>query len=122
MFPKKPLVGTTREDNSLKSRYSLHLLAVKTGRDILYAPWRYTVFAEGGQVLSLLGTKEDAEQFAADYELVPVGGIRSATQKKSEKSMPDLPKSSCGPTRPTPERPSVKYHSENSMALSSSSP
>ncbi|GAB7015384.1 SLC13 family permease [Methanogenium cariaci] len=84
IVPKKsPLVGTTREDNSLKSRYSLHLLAVKTGRDILYAPWRYTVFAEG-QVLSLLGTKEDAEQFAADYELVPVGDPERHTEEIGE--------------------------------------
>ncbi|NLO77594.1 MAG: hypothetical protein GX097_03775 [Methanomicrobiales archaeon] len=66
------LVGASREDISPKSRYSLHLLAVKTGKDILYAPWRYTVFAEG-QILSLLGTKEDAERFATDYDLVPVG-------------------------------------------------
>ncbi len=53
--------------------------AVKTGRDILYAPWRYLVFAEG-QTLSILGTKEDAEQFAADYELVPVGNPEHHTE------------------------------------------
>jgi di/tricarboxylate transporter len=84
IIPKiSPLVGTTREDISLKSRYSLHLLAVKTGRDILYAPWRYSVFAEG-QVLSILGTKEDAEQFAADYELVPVGNPERHTEEIGE--------------------------------------
>lgn len=84
IIPKNsPLVGTTREDISLKSKYSLHLLAVKTGRDILYAPWRYSVFAEG-QILSILGTKEDAKQFAADYSLVPVGNPERHTEEIGE--------------------------------------
>ncbi len=84
IVPKKShLVGTSREDISLKSRYSLHLLAVKTGRDILYAPWRHSIFAEG-QVLSVLGTKEDAEQFATDYSLVPVGNPERQTEEVGE--------------------------------------
>ncbi len=84
IVPKEsPLVGISREDLSLKSRYSLHLLAVKTGRDILYAPWRYSVFAEG-QVLSLLGTPEDAKRFATDYGLVPVGNPERMTEEVGE--------------------------------------
>ena len=84
IVPKEsPVVGMTREDLSLKRRYGLHLLAVKTGRDILYAPWRYSVFAEG-QVLSLLGTAEDAAQFATDYNLVPVGDPQRHTDEVGE--------------------------------------
>jgi len=84
IVPKEsPLVGTTREEVSLKSRYSLHLLAVKTGKDILFAPWRYTVFAEG-QVLSLLGTSEDAGRLATDYGLIPVGDQQRHTEEISE--------------------------------------
>ncbi|WFN34484.1 SLC13 family permease [Methanogenium sp. S4BF] len=84
IVPKKSsLVGASRDDISLKSRYSLHLLAVKTGRDILYAPWRYSVFAEG-QILSILGTPEDAERFAVDYDLVPVGNPERHTEEIGE--------------------------------------
>jgi di/tricarboxylate transporter len=77
------LVGATRDDIPLKSEYSLHLLAVKTGRDILYAPWRHSAFAEG-QVLSVLGTHEDAERFATDYDLVPVGNPERHTEEIGE--------------------------------------
>lgn len=84
IVPKEsPLVGMTREDVAIKSRYALHLLAVKIGKDILYAPWRYSVFAEG-QVLSLLGSAEDAEQFATDYGLVPVGDPQRHTDEIGE--------------------------------------
>lgn len=84
IIPKNsPIVSASRDEISLKSRYSLHLLAVKTGRDILYAPWRYSVFAEG-QVLSILGTKEDAKKFAADYNLVPVGNPERHTEEIGE--------------------------------------
>ncbi|WAI00456.1 SLC13 family permease [Methanogenium organophilum] len=84
IVPKEsPIVGMTREDVALKRRYGLHLVAVKTGRDILYAPWRYSVFAEG-QVLSLLGIEEDTEQFVEDYMLVPVGDPERHTEEIDE--------------------------------------
>ncbi|MBT8506866.1 citrate transporter [Methanomicrobiaceae archaeon CYW5] len=84
IVPKESqLVGMSREDVSLKARYSLHLLAVKTGRDILYAPWRYFVFAEG-QILSLLGTAEDAERFGTEYGLVPVGNQQRMSEEVGE--------------------------------------
>lgn len=84
IIPKEsPIVGMTREDVALKRRYGLHLVAVKTGRDILYAPWRYSVFAEG-QVLSLLGTGEDTKQFVEDYALVPVGDPERHTEEVGE--------------------------------------
>ena len=84
IIPKEStLVGTSREDLSLKATYSLNLLAVKTGRDVLYAPWRYSVFAEG-QILSLLGTAEDAERFATDYTLVPVGNQQRMSEEVGE--------------------------------------
>jgi di/tricarboxylate transporter len=66
-----PLVGKTRDEIELEARYRLYLLAVTEGEDVLYAPWRYTVFA-AGQTISLLGDPNDAETFAREYELRPV--------------------------------------------------
>ncbi|WOF16388.1 SLC13 family permease [Methanoplanus sp. FWC-SCC4] len=65
-----PLVGKTRDEIAMKSNYSIHLLAIISGGDVLYAPWRYTVFSEG-QIVSLLGKKDDVIKFADDFFLVP---------------------------------------------------
>jgi di/tricarboxylate transporter len=65
---QSPLVGKEREDVPIINQYNLHLLAITEASDVLYAPWRFTPF-HPGQYLSLLGTPEDAERFAADYAL-----------------------------------------------------
>jgi di/tricarboxylate transporter len=62
------LMGKVREDIPLKDAYHLHLLAVRSGDDLLFAPWRYTAFA-ANQDLFLLGSSEDALRFAQDYGL-----------------------------------------------------
>ncbi len=62
------LIAMVREDVPLKDFYHLHLLAVRSGDDLLFAPWRYTAFA-ADQDLFLLGSSEDAKQFAQDYGL-----------------------------------------------------
>lgn len=67
---ESPLAGKKREEIRPKSVYSLQILAVTEGKDVLYGPWRYTVFT-AGQILTLLGTQKDAERFAQDYDLVP---------------------------------------------------
>ncbi|NYT06494.1 MAG: TRAP transporter large permease subunit, partial [Methanomicrobiales archaeon] len=61
-----PLIGRTREEIPLQTRYHLNLLAIAEKSDVLYAPWRFTPFS-AGQTLSLLGTAADAESFAADF-------------------------------------------------------
>jgi di/tricarboxylate transporter len=63
-----PLIGRTREEIRLWTDYHINLLAIAEKRDILYAPWRHTRFAEG-QHLALLGTQDDIARFAADYHL-----------------------------------------------------
>jgi di/tricarboxylate transporter len=62
------LVGKTREEMQLWMRYSINLLALAEGDEILYAPWRYTRFV-AGQELALLGDPSDIERFVGDYQL-----------------------------------------------------
>jgi len=64
---KSPLIGLKREDLGLNN-YSLVLLALKDGKNITYAPWRHTVFSEG-QILTLLGTSENVENFKQVFGL-----------------------------------------------------
>jgi di/tricarboxylate transporter len=66
--PESALIGKTREEIGLWTDYHLNLLALAEHRDLLYAPWRFTRFAEG-QHLALLGTQDDIARFAADYRL-----------------------------------------------------
>jgi len=65
------LLHKTLEGSNLWSDYNLYLLAVKEGGDISYAPWRFTRFAEG-QELIIMGEESDLNDFAEDYGLVPV--------------------------------------------------
>ena len=67
-----PLVGRTPESALLWKDYGLHLLALESEGDILYAPWRHTAFSPGQQ-LALLGTEEDASRFASDFKLETPG-------------------------------------------------
>jgi di/tricarboxylate transporter len=65
---KSPLVGKTREEVQLWMQYSINLLALAEGDEILYAPWRYTRFV-AGQELALLGDPSDIERFVEVYQL-----------------------------------------------------
>lgn len=62
------LIGMTRGDARLMSDFSLHLIALSEGSEILYAPWINTRFVDS-QVLALLGRREDAERFSDKYGL-----------------------------------------------------
>jgi len=68
--PDSPLVGKTREEIELWSKYHLNLLAISEGEEISYAPWRYSRFA-AGQHLALTGGQSDIERFMTDYALQP---------------------------------------------------
>jgi len=65
---KSPLVGKTREDVRMISRYNLHLISLTEESEVLYTPWRYTRFASG-QELGILGQDSDVERFRADFGL-----------------------------------------------------
>jgi di/tricarboxylate transporter len=62
------LVGKTNEEVDLWGKYNLNLLALREGDDVTYAPWRFTRFAEG-QELIILGNKDDVERCVAELEL-----------------------------------------------------
>lgn len=58
--PDSALIGKTREEAGMETGYTLHLIALADGDEILYAPWRHAHFA-AGQVLALIGERhEDA--------------------------------------------------------------
>lgn len=78
-----PLSGMTREESGLWRDYGVHLLALLEGDELSYAPWRYTRFAPG-QVLSLLGEKEDVGRFASANGLEPVEKSLLCTELSGE--------------------------------------
>jgi len=65
------LVGKTAEQSGLWHDFNLYILALSSGRELEYAPWRETRFA-AGQELALLGKEADARRFAALYGLEPI--------------------------------------------------
>ena len=64
------LLNKTLEESRLWADYNLYLLALKEANDILYAPWRFTRFA-AGQELIIMGEEADLHTFADDYDLIP---------------------------------------------------
>ena len=70
MIPSKsPLVGKTRQEAEIWTKYRLNLLAIAEGEDVLYAPWRQTPFV-AGQRLALLGERGDLLCFAEENALL----------------------------------------------------
>ncbi len=64
------LLNKTLEESNLWSDYNLYLLALKEGKDIYYAPWRFTRFAVGQKII-IMGKKADLRSFEEDYNLLP---------------------------------------------------
>lgn len=66
--PASDLIGRTREETMPEQDYHLHLIALADGDEILYVPWRHAHFA-AGQVLALIGERNEAERFATTWKL-----------------------------------------------------
>ncbi|MFW5721543.1 MAG: SLC13 family permease, partial [Bacteroidota bacterium] len=62
------LIGKNFETSRLWPDFNLNLLVLKEENDIIYAPWRYTRFAAGQQLI-LLGKEENVIEFATTYGL-----------------------------------------------------
>ena len=62
------LAGKTTEEAGLWKRYHVNLLGIGKGDDVVYAPWRETIL-EDGQILAILGSAENIEQFSKDFQL-----------------------------------------------------
>jgi di/tricarboxylate transporter len=69
------LAGKTTEEAGLWDTYHVNLLGIGKGDNVVYAPWRETVF-EAGQTLSVLGSAENMEQFSKDFKLEDVSKSR----------------------------------------------
>jgi len=66
--PGSPIIGKTREEVHMISRYNLHLISLAERGEIVYTPWRYTRF-DVGQELGILGQDEDVRRFMDDFGL-----------------------------------------------------
>ena len=71
--PGSSLIGKTREEAQLWSRYGLYLLALEEKKEVQYAPWRHFRFL-AGQLLILMGARETFEDFVRDHNLNPEPG------------------------------------------------
>ncbi len=69
------LVGKTPEQAGLWDIYHVNLLGFGKGNDMVYAPWRKTILAEG-QILAVLGSAENIERFSNDFQLDDISGSR----------------------------------------------
>ncbi len=63
-----PLVGQTQESSRIWADFGLVLTALEEEGDVKYAPWRFTRFSEG-QNLLVLGTEKKVSEFARDFSL-----------------------------------------------------
>ncbi|MFO7659276.1 MAG: SLC13 family permease, partial [Bacteroidales bacterium] len=72
---ESPLAGKTTEGAGLWKTYHVNLLGIGKGDDVVYAPWRKTIF-EDGQTLAVMGSAESIEQFSKDFQLEDVSKSR----------------------------------------------
>lgn len=63
-----PLIGMTNEQSGVWGEFHLHIVGIGQGREMAYAPWRETRF-KSGQVLTLLGSEDEAKRFASVFSL-----------------------------------------------------
>ena len=69
------LVGKTAEQAGLWNIYHVNLLGIGKGYNVVYAPWRETKLEEG-QILAVLGSAENIDQFSHDFQLEDVSESR----------------------------------------------
>jgi di/tricarboxylate transporter len=77
------LKGVTRQEAELSKNYNLHLIALLQDNDVLYAPWVHTKFSDG-QILALMGIKEDVERFCSDFGVTIVPGGKLADSMSND--------------------------------------
>ncbi len=63
-----PIVDKTIQEVDLWNRFNIHIVALKEGDSVTYAPWRKTKFSEG-QYLAVLGEIENVKEFSEDCKL-----------------------------------------------------
>ncbi len=77
------LVGLSQESSQLWKKYNLFLVAIEEEEDVKYAPWRFTRFSSGQELL-VLGSEENMKKFAENYGLFysREGDYREKVDKK----------------------------------------
>jgi uncharacterized protein with PhoU and TrkA domain len=64
-----PVTGKNLEQIEIWDKYHLNILAISRDKYLEYAPWRETLF-EAGQIIALMGDKDNVEKFVSDYGLL----------------------------------------------------
>ena len=77
------LKGVTRQEAELSKNYNIHLMALLQNNDVLYAPWPHTKFSDG-QILALMGIKEDVDRFCNDFGVTIVPGGKLADSMSND--------------------------------------
>jgi di/tricarboxylate transporter len=72
---KSSLVGKTTEQAGLWNIYHVNILGIGKGYNVVYAPWRETRLEEE-QILAVLGSAKNIEQFSNDFQLEDVSDSR----------------------------------------------
>lgn len=62
------LVGQTTETAGIWQNFKVNIIALSTGEDIVYAPWRETAL-QSGQILAILGKEQDVKSMADAFGL-----------------------------------------------------
>jgi len=62
------LIGKTTENSGIWQEHKLNLIALADGENIVYAPWRETVFQEG-QILVFLGAEKEVKSLGEEFGL-----------------------------------------------------
>lgn len=64
-----PLAGMHRDDINTAKKYGVYILAIGREDEIIYAPWRYTVFEEEMRLCILYTDNEHLQAFADEFNL-----------------------------------------------------
>lgn len=62
------LAGKTTEQSGIWDSYKINVLGIGKGDEVIYAPWRETMFEEG-QTIAVLGTTDNIDRFLKDFNL-----------------------------------------------------
>lgn len=66
--PGSSIIGLTAEKAGIWQKFQLNIIALTSGGQVIYAPWRETSF-QAGQTLAILGNEKDAKAFVDEYGL-----------------------------------------------------
>ena len=64
-----PLIGATPEKLGIWQTHKINILGISRGKEVEYAPWRYTTF-EAGQELAIMGEADTIRNFTKGFGLI----------------------------------------------------